>query len=132
MTICHSTLCSMAVAAGLAVGAIDTAGSGPGAVQVITVDTHGKTTDCLSSLKPVIDLIHQYAPHSQVEVLERTQNGDPTGSAYVLVRHLNFMRLETAEARIHTSSEWADALISLEFTGCRLQTNEILLDRTPD
>jgi len=132
MTICESTLCSLVITAGLVVAAIDSAGGGPGAVQVMVVDNHGNTAASPIALEPITDLIHKYAPQSRVEVLERTQNGDTTGGIYILVRHPNLIYLEDANARIRTSSEWLDALKSLELTGRTLETTDILLDRTPD
>ena len=130
--ICQSTLCSLVVTVGLVVAVINTAGGGPDAVQVIVVDNHNSTTAKPIALKPITDLIHKFAPRSGVEVLERTQNGDTTGDIYILVRHPNLKYLEDANAHIRASSEWVDMLKSLELTGRRLETVEILLDRTSD
>ena len=65
-------------------------------------------------------------------MLERTQNGDTTGGIYILVRHPNLKYLEDANAHICASSEWVNILKKLELTGRRLETVEILLDRTSD
>ncbi len=132
MPIRQSTLFSLLVAAGLVAAVIDSAGGGPGAVQVIVIDNHSNTMANPTALKPIIDLIHEYAPQSKVEVLERTKNGDTTGGIYILVRYPNLKHLEDADARIRTSSEWVDTLNSLALTGRTLEKIEILLDRTPD
>lgn len=129
---CRSTLCSLVVTVGFVVAVIDTAGSGPGAVQVIVVDSHNNTTANPMALRPITELIHKYAPRSRVEMLERIQNSNTTGGVYILVRHPNLKHLEDFNARIRASSEWVDILKSLELTGRRLETVEILLDRTPD
>ncbi len=130
--ICQSTLCSLVVSVGLVVAVIDTAGSGPNAVQVIVVDNHNNTTANPMALKPITDLIHKFAPRSRVEVLWPTQTGDTTRGIYILVRHPNLKYLEDANTRIRASSEWVDILNSLELAGRRLETVEFFLDRTPD
>jgi len=126
----QNTLCSLVVAVCLAVTVIDTVSGDQNAVQVIVVDNNNNTTASPMALKPITDLIHKFAPQSGVEVLERTQNGDTTGGIYIFVRHPNLKYLEDADARIRASSEWVDILKNLELTGRRLETVEILLDRT--
>jgi hypothetical protein len=132
MTICHSTLCSLVVTAGLVAGAIDTADDKPGAVQVITVDTNGNTSAYLAALRPFIDLIHQYAPRAEIEVLERINGGSPTGAVYILVRHPDLEHLRSANQRMRTGSDWSAALTYLDLSGRTLMSADILIDRTPD
>ncbi len=132
MTIRESTVFSLLVTAGLVVAVVDSAGGDHGAVQVIVVDNHSDTTANPMALKPLIDMLHKFAPLSKVEVLERPQNGDTKGGMYILVRHPNLMQLENANARIRTSREWVDTLSSLKLTGRTLETTKILFDRTPD
>jgi len=131
MTICQSTLCSLVVASGLLVGVIDSAGSGPGVVQVITVDTGGDASAYVAALQPLIVLLKEIAPRSEVQVLERTDQGDPTGAVIVLVRHPNLIYLEGANERAQQSKRWNEAVRNLESTGRMVETREILLDRTP-
>ena len=132
MTFCQSTFCSLAVTTGLFVGAIDTAGGGPGVVQVITVDTHGDAAAYVAALQPLIELLHEIAPRAEVRILERTDEGDPTGSILVLVRHPNLVYLEGANERTRINKRWAEAIAALELTGRTVRTREVLLDRTPD
>lgn len=131
MKIYQGTLCSLLVVAGLVAAAIDTADVGPGAVQVITLDTGGQSLEPMA-LRPAIALIHEFAPQSRVEILERVHDGAPTGLAYILVRHPDHDYLEDANAGMHASGRWEAALGDLQVSGCSFATTDLLLNRTPD
>lgn len=131
MAICQSTMFSMLVTAGLVATAIDTAGGGPGAVQIITVVHDVNATADAKAFRPIIDLVNEYAPRSRVEVLERIQGGGKAGEIHILIRHRSADYLKNAIERMLASSQWADVLEGLDQTGYSLERTELLLDRTP-
>ncbi len=131
MAICQSTMFSMFVAAGLVATAIDTAGGGPGAVQVISVIHDVNATADPKAFRPMIDLVNEYAPQSRVEVLERIQGGGRAGEIHILIRHRSVDYLKNAIERMRASGQWADVLEGLEQTGYSVERTELLLDRTP-
>ena len=125
-------LCSLILAAGLMAAAIDSEANGPGAVEVVTVDTHGNTSAYLAALEPLVNLLREFSPEARLEVLEATFAGNDTGLVYIMIRYPDMTHLAKANVLTSNSDEWARAVRQLEATGRTLRGSEILRDRTPD
>ena len=125
----QGTVFSIFVAVGLIAAAVD---SGMGVVQVIQLEVTDDVPVDAANLRPIIDLIHDYAPQSIIEVLERMENGDEPGSLFIMVRHPNQTSLTSTSEHIRASREWVKALADLEFAGHSVAMTDTLFVRTPD
>jgi hypothetical protein len=70
-----------------------------------------------ADLRPIIDLIHDYAPQSIIVVPGRMENGDEPGSLFIMAGHPNQTSLNSTSELIRASREWVNALAALEFAG---------------
>ena len=101
------------------------------ATQVVAVDTHGKTAEYLEGLKALPGALARLAPGAEFRVYEAAFAGPDTGDVYIVISFPSMAALSAATAKISADKEWGDVVKKLEAMGRTLESNSILMDRTP-
>lgn len=105
--------------------------AGPAAVQVVAVDTHGKTDEYLKGIQSLPKVMARLSPGADVRVYEAAFSGQSTGTVYVVITFPSLDALAKATAKTSQDKEWQSVIEKLDAMGRTLTSNSVLMDRTP-
>ncbi len=114
----------------LLAGSVGWAQDGPGVIQVVAIDTHGKTPEYIAALKPLLERIQVLGPETKYKIYEATFAGERTGTVYVTVEFPSLAYMATTNTKTGADEEYARLLAAVAATGRTLRSNSILQDRT--
>lgn len=100
-------------------------------VSVIRVDVHGKPSDYLKALKPVLERGRELNPDANTRVSEAIQAGEDTGAILIATRHSSMMALAERQGLGSGDAELSKRMEALEATGRTVISRSLLADRTP-
>ena len=100
-------------------------------VVVIRVDTHGKSTEYLESLKPLLERGRELNPEARTRVSEATQAGEDTGAILIATRYSSLKEMAASQGLVADDKEWTKRMEALSGTGRTIVSRSLLVDCTP-
>ena len=101
-------------------------------VQVMTIDTHGKTKAYLENVKTVIERQNQVVPGLRTKIYQAGLAGTDVGTLYVVVEFASMKSMAESVAKLQADAEWNRLRkIVAAKTDRTMISNSLLHDITP-
>ncbi|HSR68300.1 MAG TPA: hypothetical protein VLU25_10190 [Acidobacteriota bacterium] len=121
----------LALLAVLVLAPAQVVGQDEAVLEVVAVDTHGKTAEYIASLEPLLKRLKEVAPKTETKIYEADLSGEFTGTVYVTIRYPNMEYMAQNRAKAFSDPQFTEALQAVAATGRTIISRSLLVDRTP-
>ena len=101
-------------------------------IEVTVVKVHGSTSEYLSKVKAILDVIKKHEPRAEPRVYQAAFSGTTYGEIHISTRYPSFAALAAANPKIVNDPDHHRAIEELAAVDREIISHYMLRDKTPE